>query len=97
MTSFKLKALVAALALTNISAYGAQENANKPVKVSEELVVYGDIGYRNRSQQLAPTLEYDQDYFQRFEPLTAGDALKRVPSVTFYLMCWSPTARVCAV
>ncbi|MCF2860844.1 TonB-dependent receptor [Pseudoalteromonas sp. Cnat2-41] len=83
MTSFKLKALVAALALTNISAYGAQENANKPVKVSEELVVYGDIGYRNRSQQLAPTLEYDQDYFQRFEPLTAGDALKRVPSVTF--------------
>ncbi|MEI8617081.1 hypothetical protein P4S63_05590 [Pseudoalteromonas sp. B193] len=28
-------------------------------------------------------MEYSQEYFQRFEPLTAGDALKRVPSVTF--------------
>jgi stage V sporulation protein SpoVS len=26
---------------------------------------------------------YGLDYFQRFEPLTAGDALKRVPSVAF--------------
>jgi outer membrane receptor protein involved in Fe transport len=45
--------------------------------------VFGEIGYRNRSDDVAPTLTYGQEYFQRFEPLTAGDALKRVPSITF--------------
>src|SRR5690606_30353945 len=39
--------------------------------------------YRNRSDAPEPMLVYDEEYFQRFEPLTAGDALKRVPSVTF--------------
>lgn len=52
-------------------------------KSSNEIVVMGDIGYRNRSEDVQPTLVYDEEYFQRFEPLTAGDALKRVPSVTF--------------
>ncbi|MBI1186331.1 MAG: outer membrane beta-barrel protein, partial [Alphaproteobacteria bacterium] len=37
----------------------------------------------NRSDETAPVLEYGVDYFQRFEPLTVGDALKRVPSVSF--------------
>lgn len=51
---------------------------------SEDIVVQGQIGYRNREEDTAvPTLVYDTDYFQRFEPLTAGDALRRVPSVTF--------------
>lgn len=85
MKQFKTKALVSALALCQFAAYAQNEQSSdeKKVKVSEELVVYGEIGYRNRSQELAPTLEYSQEYFQRFEPLTAGDALKRVPSVTF--------------
>ncbi|MGO2074160.1 TonB-dependent receptor plug domain-containing protein [Pseudoalteromonas sp. AOP31-A2-14] len=87
MKQFKLNAVVAALALSQFSvSVNAQEQTSSTepeVKVSEELVVYGEIGYRNRSQELAPTLEYSQEYFQRFEPLTAGDALKRVPSVTF--------------
>lgn len=49
-----------------------------------EIVVQAQIGYRNRDEDNAePVLVYDTDYFQRFEPLTAGDALKRVPSVTF--------------
>ncbi|MEO5587322.1 MAG: TonB-dependent receptor plug domain-containing protein, partial [Novosphingobium sp.] len=52
-------------------------------KSSSDIVVMADIGYRNRSDAAQPTLVYDQEYFQRFEPLTAGDALKRVPSVTF--------------
>ncbi|MGB1305829.1 TonB-dependent receptor plug domain-containing protein, partial [Pseudoalteromonas marina] len=87
MKQFKLNAVVAALALSQFSVSVNAEEQTSPrepeVKVSEELVVYGEIGYRNRSQELAPTLEYSQEYFQRFEPLTAGDALKRVPSVTF--------------
>jgi outer membrane receptor protein involved in Fe transport len=51
--------------------------------LASELVVQGKIAYRNRTDQAAPVLNYDLDYFQRFEPLTAGDALKRVPSVAF--------------
>lgn len=50
---------------------------------SHEIVVQAEIGYRNRIDEAVPTLVYGEEYFQRFEPLTAGDALKRVPSVTF--------------
>lgn len=54
-----------------------------PIQTAQEIVVLGQIGYRNRSDDAEPVLVYDQEFFQRFEPLTAGDALKRVPSVTF--------------
>jgi iron complex outermembrane recepter protein len=54
-----------------------------PILRAETVVVQAEISYRNRSDETVQTLEYGQDYFQRFEPLTAGDALKRVPSVTF--------------
>lgn len=61
----------------------ASETAPPPVDATE-IVVQAQIGYRNRDEDNAePVLVYDTDYFQRFEPLTAGDALKRVPSVTF--------------
>jgi outer membrane receptor protein involved in Fe transport len=56
--------------------------AETPATASE-LVVQAQIAYRNRTDQAAPVLNYNLDYFQRFEPLTAGDALKRVPSVAF--------------
>ena len=91
MTSFRgsLFAGAAALAL----ACGAQpalaqdgddtENQADAPATSRDIVVLGDIGYRNRSDEAEPVLVYDEQYFQRFEPLTAGDALKRVPSVTF--------------
>jgi outer membrane receptor protein involved in Fe transport len=49
----------------------------------ETIEVKGEIIYRDRSDAIAPTLSYDLEYFQRFEPLTAGDMLKRVPSVAF--------------
>jgi outer membrane receptor protein involved in Fe transport len=48
-----------------------------------EVVVHGEITYRDRTDATAPTLGYDLEYFQRFEPLTVGDMLKRVPSVAF--------------
>ncbi|MCK9910324.1 TonB-dependent receptor plug domain-containing protein, partial [Microbacteriaceae bacterium K1510] len=38
---------------------------------------------RNRTDTIAPKLSYDLEYFQRFEPISAGDALKRVPGVSF--------------
>ena len=60
------------------------QNADGSITTSQEIVVLGSIGYRNRSEdQAEPVLSYDSEFFQRFEPLTAGDALKRVPSVTF--------------
>jgi iron complex outermembrane receptor protein len=65
---------------------GPQSDADQPpaeIATAESVVVQGEIAYRNRSEQTAPVLEYGLDYFQRFEPLSAGDALKRVPSVTF--------------
>ncbi|MEG3179384.1 TonB-dependent receptor plug domain-containing protein [Sphingomonas sp. LT1P40] len=57
--------------------------AETEIETAADVVVNGTIAYRNRSEGAEPELVYDQDFFQRFEPLTAGDALKRVPSVTF--------------
>jgi iron complex outermembrane receptor protein len=91
MTSFRgiLFSGAAALAL----AFGAQsalaqdgDTVAEPAgtaRDANDIVVLGGIGYRNRSDEAEPVLVYDEQYFQRFEPLTAGDALKRVPSVTF--------------
>jgi len=89
--SLLLHCSAAALAIASTSAAAAQpagsvtENgeADEAITTSNEIVVQANIGYRNRSDDAEPVLVYDTEYFQRFEPLTAGDALKRVPSVTF--------------
>lgn len=60
----------------------AEQLAAVPSTALEEIVITG-IKFRNRSEETAPVLSYDLEYFQRFEPLTAGDAIRRVPSVTF--------------
>jgi outer membrane receptor for ferrienterochelin and colicin len=60
-----------------------EESEDDKVQTAKEIVVQGNIGFRNRSDAAEPILVYDEEYFQRFEPLTAGDALKRVPGVTF--------------
>ena len=60
----------------------APEGGGEPARV-EDIVIVGEATYRNRSDETAPGLSYDQQYFQRFEPLSVGDALRRVPSVTF--------------
>jgi outer membrane receptor protein involved in Fe transport len=82
-----LGAAVAPLAIAG--AVSAEETVRAPdyndgpVTALSEVVVTGEPAMRNRTDAVVPTLSYDLDYFQRFEPLTAGDALKRVPSVTF--------------
>jgi outer membrane receptor protein involved in Fe transport len=79
-------ALLCAGSMLAFSASAAQaqeaEQTREPVS-AEDIVVTGEIDYRNRVEGAAPVLEYDAEYFQRFEPLTVGDALKRVPSVAF--------------
>lgn len=82
-----LGAAGAAMALSAPGAFA--QTADEPmatadaVTSSEEIVVPGEIVYRNRSEETAPVLEYGLDYFQRFEPLTVGDMMKRVPSAVF--------------
>lgn len=53
-----------------------------PARV-EDIIVTGAPVFRNRTDDTNPVLSYDLEYFQRFEPLSVGDALRRVPSVTF--------------
>ena len=61
----------------------SEEGDDDQIQTAKEIVVQGAIGFRNRSDAAEPVLVYDEEYFQRFEPVTAGDALKRVPGVTF--------------
>lgn len=70
-------------AMAQQSAPPTDDAATGVPNTSDEIVVTGEIVYRNRTEETAPVLEYGLDYFQRFEPLSAGDALKRVPSVAF--------------
>ena len=57
---------------------------SKPVPVEfDRIVVQGEITYRDRTDAIEPVLTYDLEYFQRFEPNTVGDMLKRVPGVAF--------------
>lgn len=49
----------------------------------EDIVVTGEIQYRNRTDTVAPELVYDQRFFEQFEPLSVGDQLSRVPGVAF--------------
>jgi len=75
-------ALVAPVSFAAFAA-DAPADASPDPKQLDSVVVQADIAYRNRTDSIAPVLSYDLEYFQRFEPLTVGDMLKRVPSVAF--------------
>ena len=49
----------------------------------EEIVIIGRQIFRNRTDTIAPELTYGQEFFQKFEPTSVGDSLKRVPGVAF--------------
>ncbi|RJF85532.1 TonB-dependent receptor plug domain-containing protein [Sphingomonas cavernae] len=50
---------------------------------ASDIIVNGAIEFRNRTEDVNPVLSYDLEYFQRFEPVSVGEMLKRVPGVTF--------------
>ncbi|MFN3524409.1 MAG: TonB-dependent receptor plug domain-containing protein [Phenylobacterium sp.] len=89
LTNHRRAALFAGAAFAALAFHTAAAAEDEAIRTAEEpvtaseLVVPGQIHYRNRTEDTAPALTYELDYFQRFEPLTAGDALKRVPSVAF--------------
>lgn len=85
-------ALVAVAALSLAAPANAQDEAAAPVAAvdeeeveqqSTELLVTGQIFFRNRTEDPNPVLSYDLEYFQKFEPVSVGEMLKRVPGVTF--------------
>lgn len=72
------------LAITaSLSAAKAQEAQAVENSSIDQLVVYGENIYRDRTTDINPTLSYDLEFFQRFEPTTVGEMLKRVPGVVF--------------
>ena len=79
----KLFAGAAVAPLVLAGAAMAQDAPRTLETAVDEIIVTGEPVMRNRTDDVAPTLSYDLEYFQRFEPLTVGDALKRVPSVAF--------------
>ncbi len=81
-TALLLGAALAPLPFTGL-AHAQTAPQDVPETSVEEVIVTGQPVMRNRTDDVVPTLSYDLEYFQRFEPLTAGDALKRVPSVAF--------------
>lgn len=84
MTAFKsvAAALLVTTCLVSPGAALAQSEPAQPTTL-EELVVTGEIVYRNRTETVAPELTYDQEFFEKFEPVSVGDQLKRVPGVAF--------------
>jgi outer membrane receptor for ferrienterochelin and colicins len=57
--------------------------AEEPQALEEIEVLAQRINARERTELAEPVLTYSEEYFQRFEPLSVGEMLKRVPGVTF--------------
>lgn len=73
----------AALAQAAAPAQAPADAQAPAAKELDRIVVMPEIAYRNRTDDIAPVLRYDLEYFQRFEPNTVGDMLKRVPGAAF--------------
>ncbi len=61
----------------------SDDTAAKDNRSLSDIVVIGARTYRNRTDTIAPELTYDKEFFQKFEPTSVGDQLKRVPGVSF--------------
>ncbi|MBB4081985.1 outer membrane receptor protein involved in Fe transport [Brevundimonas lenta] len=68
--------------MTPFAAF-AQEAPQQGETTLDEIVVTGQILYRDRTDTVAPELVYDQEFFAKFEPTSVGDQLRRVPGVAF--------------
>jgi outer membrane receptor protein involved in Fe transport len=82
---------LAALATLLAAAPAHAQDSAQPVADSQEdaeqranqIIVTGEIFFRNRTADTNPVLSYDLEYFQKFEPVSVGEMLKRVPGATF--------------
>ena len=88
-----LSALAATPAFAQDQAPSAQaeaatpgDQAGEPAPEStdaRDIIVNGRLTFRNRTTDVNPVLSYDLEYFQRFEPVSVGEMMRRVPGVTF--------------
>jgi TonB-dependent receptor len=87
MTYSFLRGSVAAAALAIAMPACAEDAATVESSAdgtrASDIIVTADIAFRNRTSDPNPVISYDLDYFQRFEPVSVGEMLKRVPGVTF--------------
>lgn len=71
-------------AALGVNAARAQDStAAAPTQLDTVVVTDTADYFRNRSQDIAPRLVYENEFFDRFEPLSVGDMLKQVPGVAF--------------
>ncbi len=61
-------------------AFAQDESANGN---ADEIIVTGQVITRNRTTSVNPELTYDREFFEKYEPISVGDALKRTPGVAF--------------
>ncbi len=59
-----------------------EESEKKPQLKMAITVVYSPEDFRYRSNEISPSLIYKNEFFQRFEPLSVGDILKRIPGIS---------------
>lgn len=64
---------------------GAQVNQEQPKDTVSlnEVVVSTGIVYRKHIDVPEPKISYDKSFFNKFEPISVGDQLRRVPDVSF--------------
>ena len=79
-----LPRITVAMSLAGLPAAAfAQAAPVEQPQLSEIEVLAKRVNARNRVDTPAPTLSYDEEFFQRFEPVSVGDMMKRVPGVVF--------------
>ena len=90
MRAYRRMALKAALLstclMTPMAAFaqdGSQPAPQEEASNLGDVIVTGEIQYRDRTSTTAPELVYDQEFFAKFEPTSVGDQLRRVPGVAF--------------
>ena len=78
-----LATLLATTAQAQESGQPVAEPQGEAEQRANEILVTAEIFFRDRTDDPNPVLSYDLEYFQRFEPVSVGEMLKRVPGVTF--------------
>jgi len=75
--------LAVTAALLSLSLHATAQDTNDNQSALDDLTVFGERIYRNRTPATNPVLSYGGEFFQRYEPESVGDMLKRVPGVAF--------------
>jgi len=80
-----IKALLSTVAIVPLMFVAAPVYAQDAATTEvDEIVVTGTaVVTRNRTTAVAPELTYDREFFEKYEPVSVGDALKRTPGVAF--------------